>query len=78
MSHRRVVQWRRLRKALLEKGVNVDHRGSEAFIWRMNPDGTKTVHVLQHKCCSSPNAIVWTDHLKAIQRKFGLTDAELG
>jgi hypothetical protein len=76
MTGRRIVDWKTLRRACRAKGLNVEHRGSEAKIWRLNDDGTKTVHILQHKCCGSPNAVVWTDHLKAIQRKFGLADAD--
>jgi hypothetical protein len=58
----------------MAKGIDVDHHGSEARISMTLPDGTKIVHILQHMCCDSPNAIVWAKHLSVIKRKFAITD----
>lgn len=77
MSHKRVVAWKVLRKALLAKGISVGSRGSEAKLSRRNPDGTRTVYILQHECCRGPNAMVWAIHLHRIVRKFDLTDKDL-
>ena len=63
-----------MRRALQAKGIDVGHTGSEARISMSLPDGTRIVHILQHICCDSPNAIVWAKHLSVIKRKFGITD----
>ena len=77
MSKKRVITWGVLRRACKAKGVAVADRGSEALLMMPLPDGKKVVHVLSHKCCKSKSSIVWPDHLAAIKRKFGFTDADL-
>jgi len=77
VTHRRVVSWRVLRKALQAKGVEIGSRGSEAKLQRRNPDGSVETYILQHECCRSPNSVVWATHLRRIAGKFGLTDDDL-
>jgi len=77
MSHRRVVSWKVLRRALEARGVVIDHRGSEAKLLRREPDGTTSVYILQHECCRSGSSTVWATHLSRIKRKFALTDDDL-
>lgn len=76
MSKKRVITWGTLRRACKARGVEVLHRGSEALLVMPLPDGRKVVHVLSHLCCKSPSSVVWADHLTAIKRKFGFTDAD--
>jgi len=77
MTHRRVVSWRVVRRALEARGVGIGTRGSEARLQRRNPDGTFETYILQHECCRSPSAIVWATHLRRIVWKFGLTEDDL-
>ena len=77
MSNKRVATWGDVQRGCKKKGVSVLEHGSEALLLMPLPDGRKVVHVLSHKCCKSKNAIVWADHLSAIKRKFGITNADL-
>jgi hypothetical protein len=76
MPHKRVRPWREVRSALIAAGIDVSNVGSEEKLTKRLADGTKVVHILQHKCCESPSAIVYAKHLSVIMRKFGLTDAD--
>lgn len=78
MPHKRVRPWRDVKAALIARGIDVGNAGSEGKLTKLLPDGTKVVHILQHKCCESPSAIVWAKHLSEIKRKFGLNDDDFG
>jgi len=76
MSKKRVYTWGKVWRACRAKGITVDNRGSEAKLLKTLPNGRKICHILSHKCCKSKNSVVWLDHIAAIKRKFGLTDAD--
>jgi hypothetical protein len=76
MSKKRVVSWGLLHRVCKRKGIEVRQRGSEVLLLLLT-DGRRICHVLSHKCCKNASAIVWPDHLAAVKRKFGISNADL-
>lgn len=69
------IVWADVRNYFLRRGYTIESRGGEKIIIapkKSDAKRTRNQVVIGHKCCDSPNAVVYHCYLNAIKRAFGV------